>query len=150
MILFDDLVSREVLDFARREANKLLVGKTGFGTSCKQNDINTLMAGLAKHGKRVVRLKSGYPAATAPARQPVASSALPPLQDHRQTVARPDRDQALRLDRMAGLEAQAIALGDRRQDQRAFRHGERRADADARAGAERQVGEARTCRRSLC
>ena len=31
VILFDDLVSREVLDFARREAKKMLVGKTGFG-----------------------------------------------------------------------------------------------------------------------
>ena len=29
VILFDDLVSLEVLDFARREARKILVGKTG-------------------------------------------------------------------------------------------------------------------------
>ena len=42
VILFDDLVSREVLDFARREARKMLVGKTGFGPSCKQEDINAL------------------------------------------------------------------------------------------------------------
>ena len=34
VILFDDLVSRDVLDFARREARKMLVGKTGFGPSC--------------------------------------------------------------------------------------------------------------------
>jgi len=61
VILFDDLVSREVLDFARREAKKLLVGKTGFGPSCKQEDINALMVGLAKQGKRVVRLKGGDP-----------------------------------------------------------------------------------------
>ncbi|WP_245434257.1 siroheme synthase CysG [Pseudolabrys taiwanensis] len=61
VILFDDLVSRDVLDFARREARKLLVGKTGFGPSCKQDDINTLMVGLAKQGKRVVRLKGGDP-----------------------------------------------------------------------------------------
>jgi len=61
VILFDDLVSREVLDFARREARKMLVGKTGFGPSCKQEDINTLMVGLAKQGKRVVRLKGGDP-----------------------------------------------------------------------------------------
>ncbi|MBI3704110.1 MAG: uroporphyrinogen-III C-methyltransferase, partial [Rhizobiales bacterium] len=50
VILFDDLVSREVLDFARREARKLLVGKTGFGPSCKQDDINALMVALAKQG----------------------------------------------------------------------------------------------------
>jgi len=61
VILFDDLVSREVLDFARREARKLLVGKTGFGPSCRQDDINALMVGLAKQGKRVVRLKGGDP-----------------------------------------------------------------------------------------
>src|SRR5262249_31742542 len=61
VILFDDLVSPGVLDFARREARKMLVGKTGFGPSCKQEDINTLMVGLAKQGKRVVRLKGGDP-----------------------------------------------------------------------------------------
>jgi uroporphyrin-III C-methyltransferase / precorrin-2 dehydrogenase / sirohydrochlorin ferrochelatase len=61
VILFDDLVSRDVLDFARREAKKMLVGKTGFGPSCRQDDINRLMVGLAKQGKRVVRLKGGDP-----------------------------------------------------------------------------------------
>jgi uroporphyrin-III C-methyltransferase/precorrin-2 dehydrogenase/sirohydrochlorin ferrochelatase len=61
VILFDDLVSAEVLDFARREARKMLVGKTGFGPSCKQEDINALMVSLAKQGKRVVRLKGGDP-----------------------------------------------------------------------------------------
>ncbi len=61
VILFDDLVSRDVLDFARREARKLLVGKTGFGPSCSQEDINALMVSLAKQGKRVVRLKGGDP-----------------------------------------------------------------------------------------
>jgi uroporphyrin-III C-methyltransferase / precorrin-2 dehydrogenase / sirohydrochlorin ferrochelatase len=61
VILFDDLVSREVLDFARREARKMLVGKTAFGPSCKQDDINALMVALAKQGKRVVRLKGGDP-----------------------------------------------------------------------------------------
>jgi uroporphyrin-III C-methyltransferase/precorrin-2 dehydrogenase/sirohydrochlorin ferrochelatase len=61
VILFDDLVSRDVLDFARREARKMLVGKTGFGPSCQQEDINALMVSLAKQGKRVVRLKGGDP-----------------------------------------------------------------------------------------
>ncbi len=61
VILFDDLVSRDVLDFARREARKMLVGKTGFGPSCKQSVINDLMVSLAKQGKRVVRLKGGDP-----------------------------------------------------------------------------------------
>lgn len=61
VILFDNLVSREVLDFARREAKRMLVGKTGHGPSCKQDDINRLMVSLARQGKRVVRLKGGDP-----------------------------------------------------------------------------------------
>jgi len=61
VILFDDLVSQEVLDFARREARKILVGKSAHGPSCKQSDINALMVALAKGGKRVVRLKGGDP-----------------------------------------------------------------------------------------
>ena len=61
IILFDDLVSHDVLDFARREARKMLVGKTGYGPSCKQDEINALMVSLARQGKRVVRLKGGDP-----------------------------------------------------------------------------------------
>jgi uroporphyrin-III C-methyltransferase/precorrin-2 dehydrogenase/sirohydrochlorin ferrochelatase len=61
VILFDDLVSPDVLDFARREAKKMLVGKTGYRASCKQDDINSLMVSLAKAGRRVVRLKGGDP-----------------------------------------------------------------------------------------
>lgn len=57
VILFDDLVSADILDFARREAKKMLVGKTGHAPSCKQDDINALMISLAKAGRRVVRLK---------------------------------------------------------------------------------------------
>src|SRR5580698_5090286 len=40
VILFDDLVAPDILDFARREAKKMLVGKTGHAPSCKQDDIN--------------------------------------------------------------------------------------------------------------
>jgi uroporphyrin-III C-methyltransferase / precorrin-2 dehydrogenase / sirohydrochlorin ferrochelatase len=61
VILIDDLVSSQVLDFARREAKKMLVGKTGHGPACKQDEINALMISLAKAGKRVVRLKGGDP-----------------------------------------------------------------------------------------
>jgi uroporphyrin-III C-methyltransferase / precorrin-2 dehydrogenase / sirohydrochlorin ferrochelatase len=61
VILFDSLVSAEVLDFARREAKKMLVGKTGHAPSCRQDDINALMVSLAKAGRRVVRLKGGDP-----------------------------------------------------------------------------------------
>ncbi len=61
IILVDDLVAPEILDFARREAKKMLVGKTGHGPSCKQEEINALMVTLARAGKRVVRLKGGDP-----------------------------------------------------------------------------------------
>jgi uroporphyrin-III C-methyltransferase/precorrin-2 dehydrogenase/sirohydrochlorin ferrochelatase len=61
VILIDDLVAPGVLDFARREAKKMLVGKTGYGPSCKQDEINALMISLARAGKRVVRLKGGDP-----------------------------------------------------------------------------------------
>jgi uroporphyrin-III C-methyltransferase/precorrin-2 dehydrogenase/sirohydrochlorin ferrochelatase len=55
VILFDDLVSPEILEFARREAKKMLVGH---GLSGTQDEINGLMVGIAKAGRRVVRLKS--------------------------------------------------------------------------------------------
>jgi len=61
VILFDQLVSPGVLDFARREAKRMLVGKAGYGPACKQDEINRLMITLARSGKRVVRLKGGDP-----------------------------------------------------------------------------------------
>ena len=61
VILFDQLVSPGVLDFARREAKRMLVGKAGYGPACKQDEINHLMITLARSGKRVVRLKGGDP-----------------------------------------------------------------------------------------
>jgi uroporphyrin-III C-methyltransferase/precorrin-2 dehydrogenase/sirohydrochlorin ferrochelatase len=61
VILFDDLVSDEVLELARREAKRLMVGKRGGRESCAQTDINALMVKLAGQGKHVVRLKSGDP-----------------------------------------------------------------------------------------
>lgn len=61
VILYDDLVSGEVLELARREARRMLVGKTGHGPSCSQAEINRLMVGLAGQGRHVVRLKGGDP-----------------------------------------------------------------------------------------
>lgn len=61
MILFDALVSEEILAFARSTAKRMLVGKRGHRPSCRQDDINALMLTLAKQGKHVVRLKSGDP-----------------------------------------------------------------------------------------
>lgn len=61
VILFDDLVSDEVLELARREAKRILVGKRAGRPSCKQDEINEMMVALARAGRRVVRLKSGDP-----------------------------------------------------------------------------------------
>ena len=61
VILVDNLVAPEILDLARREAKTILVGKTSFGPSCRQDDIDSLMVSLARQGKRVVRLKGGDP-----------------------------------------------------------------------------------------
>lgn len=61
VILFDDLVSDDVLELARREAKRMMVGKRGGRESCRQDDINALMLKLARQGKNVVRLKAGDP-----------------------------------------------------------------------------------------
>ncbi|MGE0232795.1 MAG: siroheme synthase CysG [Flavobacteriaceae bacterium] len=61
VILFDDLVSDDVLELARREAKRMLVGKRGGRESCRQDEINATMVKLARAGKHVVRLKSGDP-----------------------------------------------------------------------------------------
>ncbi len=61
VILFDDLVSDDVLELARREARRILVGKRAGRPSCKQHEINALMVKLAHAGRHVVRLKSGDP-----------------------------------------------------------------------------------------
>ncbi len=59
VILFDDLVSDDILELARREAKRMLVGKRASRDSCRQEDINRTMVQFAKAGKHVVRLKSG-------------------------------------------------------------------------------------------
>ena len=58
VVIYDRLVSRDVLELARREAILVEVDKTPFGPSWTQEDINALMI---KHGatSQVVRLKSG-------------------------------------------------------------------------------------------
>jgi uroporphyrin-III C-methyltransferase / precorrin-2 dehydrogenase / sirohydrochlorin ferrochelatase len=61
VILYDRLVSPEILESARREARRILVGKAGHAPSCRQDDINSLMIKFAREGRRVVRLKGGDP-----------------------------------------------------------------------------------------
>jgi uroporphyrin-III C-methyltransferase/precorrin-2 dehydrogenase/sirohydrochlorin ferrochelatase len=61
VILIDDLVAPELLDFARREATKMLIGSAGHFAPSRPDDISTAMTTLAQSGKRVVWLRHGDP-----------------------------------------------------------------------------------------
>jgi uroporphyrin-III C-methyltransferase/precorrin-2 dehydrogenase/sirohydrochlorin ferrochelatase len=61
VILHDRLVSDEVLQLARRDAERISVGKHAGDGGHSQAEINALLVALASAGKRVVRLKGGDP-----------------------------------------------------------------------------------------
>lgn len=61
VVIHDRLVPQAILELARREAVIVEAGKTGFGPSMSQGDINALMVEHARTGAHVVRLKSGDP-----------------------------------------------------------------------------------------
>jgi uroporphyrin-III C-methyltransferase / precorrin-2 dehydrogenase / sirohydrochlorin ferrochelatase len=61
VILHDRLVSAAVLDYARRDAERICVGKTAGGVGASQEAINELLIEHARRGRRVVRLKGGDP-----------------------------------------------------------------------------------------
>jgi uroporphyrin-III C-methyltransferase / precorrin-2 dehydrogenase / sirohydrochlorin ferrochelatase len=61
VILYDDLVAPAIVEMARREAEKIPVGKRGYRPSCRQDHIVSQLVALASQGKRVVRLKGGDP-----------------------------------------------------------------------------------------
>ena len=61
VILHDRLVSPEILDFARRDAELICVGKTAGGLGTPQAWINDSLIEHARQGRRVVRLKGGDP-----------------------------------------------------------------------------------------
>jgi uroporphyrin-III C-methyltransferase/precorrin-2 dehydrogenase/sirohydrochlorin ferrochelatase len=61
VVVYDHLVSAEILDLARRDSEKVYVGKQREKHTLPQESINTLLADLAKTGKRVARLKGGDP-----------------------------------------------------------------------------------------
>ena len=61
VILYDALVSKEVLEMTNPASEKIPVGKKGHGVSCRQVDINVVMVELALKGKTVLRLKGGDP-----------------------------------------------------------------------------------------
>ena len=61
VVVHDRLVDAGVLDMARREAERIYVGKEKSGHTMAQADINALLAARAEAGETVVRLKGGDP-----------------------------------------------------------------------------------------
>jgi uroporphyrin-III C-methyltransferase / precorrin-2 dehydrogenase / sirohydrochlorin ferrochelatase len=61
VVVYDHLVSAEIIDLARRDADKIYVGKQRQNHALPQPGINQLLIDLAKSGKRVARLKGGDP-----------------------------------------------------------------------------------------
>lgn len=61
VVLYDRLVSSEILDLTRRDADRVYVGKKRANHAVPQNQINQLLVDLALEGKTVARLKGGDP-----------------------------------------------------------------------------------------
>jgi uroporphyrin-III C-methyltransferase/precorrin-2 dehydrogenase/sirohydrochlorin ferrochelatase len=61
VVLYDRLVSKEVLELVRREAERIYVGKDLNPYSITQENINQALVDQARQGKRVLRLKGGDP-----------------------------------------------------------------------------------------
>jgi uroporphyrin-III C-methyltransferase/precorrin-2 dehydrogenase/sirohydrochlorin ferrochelatase len=59
--VYDKLVSPEVMELVRRDAELIYVGKVRDQHTLPQEEINELLAKLALQGKRVLRLKGGDP-----------------------------------------------------------------------------------------
>ncbi|NKX44453.1 siroheme synthase CysG [Roseicyclus persicicus] len=61
VIFYDRLVDEEVLELARRDADRVFVGKHVGAHAWPQDRINAVIVAEARKGRRVVRLKSGDP-----------------------------------------------------------------------------------------
>lgn len=61
VVLYDRLVSDEILDFARKDAERICVGKQAGQIGTTQNEIDQLLVHYVRQGLKVCRLKGGDP-----------------------------------------------------------------------------------------
>ena len=61
VVMYDALVSKEIMELCRRDADLIFVGKHRDNHTVEQQDINQMLIDHAKKGRRVVRLKGGDP-----------------------------------------------------------------------------------------
>ncbi|WP_295385654.1 siroheme synthase CysG [uncultured Thiodictyon sp.] len=61
VVVYDRLVAEPILNMTRRDARRIYVGKERAHHSMRQEEINVLLADLAREGHRVLRLKGGDP-----------------------------------------------------------------------------------------
>jgi len=61
VVVYDRLVAAPILEMTRRDARRIYVGKERNNHVMRQEEINQLLADLAKDGHRVLRLKGGDP-----------------------------------------------------------------------------------------
>jgi uroporphyrin-III C-methyltransferase/precorrin-2 dehydrogenase/sirohydrochlorin ferrochelatase len=59
VVLYDRLVSEEILELVRRDADRIYVGKRAGHQHCRQEEIHRIMLDQAAKGRTVVRLKGG-------------------------------------------------------------------------------------------
>ncbi len=61
VVVYDRLVSQEIMDLVRKDAEHIYAGKERSQHTLQQETINQLLVRLAKEGNRVLRLKGGDP-----------------------------------------------------------------------------------------